>query len=49
MTCIICEVTDSHCMECDFCDNFVCDDCAITGDLEELFCSEECKDENLRG
>ena len=49
MTCIICGVEDSHCMECDFCDNSVCDDCVVAGDFEDLFCSEECKDENLRG
>lgn len=48
MICIICEI-DSDGIECDFCDNFVCEDCIIYGDFEDVYCSDECKDENLRG
>ena len=47
MRCIICDEWSPHTMECDFCDYPVCEDCLIDGDFNEVFCSEECRDEVL--
>ena len=47
MRCIICDEWSIHTIECVFCDNFVCDDCATYGDFDEVFCSEECQEETL--
>jgi len=47
MRCIICDEWSPHTIECDFCDNPVCDDCVVDGDFDAIFCSEECREETL--
>ena len=46
MNCIICEDWSIPTVECEFCDNAVCEDCIIEGTFEEEYCSEDCRDAN---
>jgi hypothetical protein len=45
MRCIICDDWSADSIECDYCDDTVCDVCVVDGDSGETFCSEDCQSE----